>query len=123
MVAKVTSYGSFVHFRQDHERIRSWTELLAGSRFRHFLARVIERDGRPCLHRDGPSWVAFYEEVERGEALPRILSEREIENLAEEIRALPLAPACAWRAASTPPGRRSAPTRAAARPARSEGLV
>lgn len=85
VVAKVTSYGSFVHFRQDHERIRSWTELLAGSRFRHFLARVIERDGRPCLHRDGPSWVAFYEEVERGEALPRILSEAEIENLAEEV--------------------------------------
>jgi len=85
VVAKVTSYGSFVHFRQDHERILRWTERLAGTRWSDFLARVIARDGRPCLHRDGPSWVAFYEEVERGEALPRVLSEAEIENLAEEI--------------------------------------
>ena len=51
----------------------------------HFLARVVARDGRPCLHRDGPSWVAFYDEVEPGVALPRVLSEREIENLAEEM--------------------------------------
>jgi len=84
-VAKVSSYGSFVHFRQDHERIRRWSELLAGTRWSRFLARVVERGGRPCLHRDGPSWVAFYEEVERGESLPRVVSEPEIENLAEEI--------------------------------------
>jgi Ser/Thr protein kinase RdoA (MazF antagonist) len=85
VVAKVTSYGSFVHFRQDHERIQRWITLLEGTRWAHFLARVVARDGRPCLHRDGPSWVAFYDEVEPGEALPRVLSEREIENLAEEM--------------------------------------
>jgi hypothetical protein len=48
---------------------------------------VVAREGRPCLHRDGPSWVAFYEEVEAGERLPAVLSEREIENLAEEMAA------------------------------------
>ena len=85
VVAKLTSYGSFVHFRQDHERILRWTELLEGTRWSRFLARVVARDGRPCLHRDGPSWVAFYEEVEAGERLPRVLSEPEIECLAEEM--------------------------------------
>lgn len=84
-IAKVTSFGSFVHFRQDHERICRWTLCLAGTRWARFLAPVVARDGRPCLHRDGPSWVAFYEEVEAGEALPPILSEAEIENLAEEL--------------------------------------
>lgn len=85
VIAKVSSYGAFVHFRQDHERILRWTELLDGTRWARFLARIIARDGRPCLHRDGPSWVAFYEDVEPGETLPRVLSEKEIENLAEEM--------------------------------------
>ena len=85
VIAKVTSFGSFVHFRQDHERICRWIALLRGTRWARFLAPVIARDGRPCLHRDGPSWVVFYEEVEAGEPLPRVLSEREIETLAEEM--------------------------------------
>jgi Ser/Thr protein kinase RdoA (MazF antagonist) len=84
-IAKVSSFGSFVHFRQDHERMLRWITQLAGTRWARFLAPVVARDGRPCLHRDGPSWVAFYEEVESGEAMPRVLSEREIENLAEEL--------------------------------------
>lgn len=84
-IAKISSFGSFVHFRQDHERISSWIERLGGTRWARFLAPVVAREGRPCLHRDGPSWVAFYEEVERGEGLPRVLSEAEIENLADEI--------------------------------------
>jgi hypothetical protein len=85
VVAKVSSFGSFVHFRQDHERIQRWIVLLAGTRWERLLARVIERDARPALHRDGPSWVAFYEEVPRGETLPRVLSEPEIENFALEF--------------------------------------
>jgi hypothetical protein len=84
-IAKVTSFGSFVHFRQDHERICDWIERLTGTRWARFLAPVVAREGRPCLYRDGPSWVAFYEEVERGEGLPRVLSEAEIENLADEM--------------------------------------
>ena len=84
-IAKVTSFGSFVHFRQDHERICDWIERLTGTRWARFLAPVVAREGRPCLYRDGPSWVAFYEEVERGEGLPRVLSETEIENLADEM--------------------------------------
>lgn len=86
-IAKITSFGSFVHFRQDHERICRWIELLAGTRWARFLAPVVTREGRPALHRDGPSWVAFYEEVEAGEKLPAVLSERDIENLAEELAA------------------------------------
>jgi len=84
-IAKVTSFGSFVHFRQDHERISEWIERLATTRWRDFLAPVVARGGRPCLHRDGPSWVVFYEEVEAGERLPRVLSDAQVENFAEEI--------------------------------------
>lgn len=84
-IAKVTSFGSFVHFRQDHERICRWIELLRGTRWARFLAPVIARDGHPLLHRDGPSWVAFYQDVQAGEPLPRVLCDRDIENLAGEM--------------------------------------
>ena len=43
--AKVASYGSFIHFRQDPQRIARWIELLAGGRFEGFLASVLCRDG------------------------------------------------------------------------------
>jgi Ser/Thr protein kinase RdoA (MazF antagonist) len=84
-IAKVASFGSFVHFRQDHERICQWIERLGPTRWKNFLAPVVSRNGQPCLHRDGPSWVVFYEEVEAGEQLPRVLSDTDVENLAEEI--------------------------------------
>src|SRR5262245_60920988 len=39
--AKISSYGSFVHFRQDHQRIERWRTLLRATRYEHFLAPVL----------------------------------------------------------------------------------
>lgn len=86
--AKVASYGSFIHFRQDHQRIARWIELLDGGRFEGFLAPVLCRDGEVFTYQDGREWVAFYGEVARGEPLPARLEEDQIAGLARELAAL-----------------------------------
>ncbi len=87
VVAKASSYGSFVHFRQDHHRIARWIELLGPTRFAGVLAPVLGRGDEPYIHRDGPAWSAFYGEVERGELLPPILDEDDIAPLGGELAA------------------------------------
>ena len=86
--AKVASYGSFLHFRQDPQRIARWIELLAGGRFEGFLAPVLRRDGQAFTYQDGREWVAFYAEADRREPLPRRLEEGRISELALELAAL-----------------------------------
>src|SRR6186713_3104577 len=44
VIAKTSSYGSYVHFRQDHQLIQSWINLLGGTRFSRFLASVLTKD-------------------------------------------------------------------------------
>jgi Ser/Thr protein kinase RdoA (MazF antagonist) len=77
-IAKVSSYGSFVHFRQDHHRIQQWSSLLSGGGFRNFLAKVAERDGKVFTFKEGRKWVAFYHKVDFYDFLPRVLSDTEI---------------------------------------------
>ena len=91
VIAKASSYGSFAHFRQDHQRIQRWIELLRGTRWQSFLAAVLCRDGDVFIHRDGPSWVAFYGEIERREALPRVLSEEDVIEVGRELAEFHLA--------------------------------
>ena len=86
--AKRASYGSFIHFRQDHQRIDRWIELLAGGRFDGFLAPVLCREGEVFTYQDGREWVVFYGEVARRESMPRRLREGQIEQLAREVAAL-----------------------------------
>lgn len=86
-VAKVSSYGAFVYFRQDHERIHQWCRALHQTRFRGFLAGVLSRAGRPFLHRSGPAWLALYEDKRGGETLPAVLEEGDIAPLARELAA------------------------------------
>ncbi len=83
--AKVCSYGSFVHFRQDHERLRSWRQALRATPFADLLAEALCRDGRTFLFRDGALWVVFYRELPVCEPLPPVLPERDIEALASEL--------------------------------------
>ncbi len=84
-IAKASSYGSFVHFRQDHQRIHRWIELLRPTRWEGFLADVVRKDGEVFVYRDGPAWAAFYDEIERRESLPRRLPEADIAELAREL--------------------------------------
>ncbi len=85
LIAKVSSYGSFVHFRQDHELINQWSALLRGSRYRDFLARVAERDGRIFSFKQGHRWVVFYHKVDFYDFLPRVLTEAEITAFGREM--------------------------------------
>jgi hypothetical protein len=100
IIAKVSSYGSYFLFAEDHDRLYRLSDLLAPTRFSHLLARVLGRDGRAFTWYDGKLWVAFYEEIDRARSLPPVLSDEEVENLARELATLHLA--CADASASIP---------------------
>jgi hypothetical protein len=82
--AKLSSYGSYVHFRQDHARIHQWHGLLKGTRWERFLAPVLCKHGEIYTFYDHGSWVVFYEEAQRRGVLPRVLGEAQIDNLGRE---------------------------------------
>lgn len=86
VIAKVSSYGSYFLFREDHDRLQACKQLLQGTRFGNFLAGVLTKDGRVFTHYDSDDvWTVFYEEVPRGIGLPRILENDQIDVFAREI--------------------------------------
>jgi hypothetical protein len=85
---KVSSYGSYVHFRQDHARIARWIQLLAGTRFEKLLAPVLSARGQVFTYESDGTWVVFYAEIARRSATPKILRESDIVQLAQEIASL-----------------------------------
>lgn len=101
VVAKITSYGSYFLFAEDHDRLFRCCELLDGTRFAGLLARVLGKDGRAYTWYDGRRWAAFYEEVPRGAVLPRILSPEQVDRFATEMAEFHLA--CAAIAPRLPP--------------------
>jgi len=84
-IAKVSSYGSYFLFAEDHDRLFRTRTLLAGSRWANFLAEVKSVSGRPFTWYDGQCWVAFYSDVQSGTQLPRIVSTSDVEQLGKEI--------------------------------------
>ncbi len=100
-IAKVSSYGSYFLFAEDHDRLYRMSHLLRGTRFDGLLADVLGVGGRAYTWYDGTLWVAFYEEVPRRAALPPRLGGAAIENLAREIAELHMT--CASIAAGIPP--------------------
>jgi len=85
IVAKISSYGSYFLFAEDHDRLFTSTKLLKGTRWENFLAEVLSRDGHAYTWYDGQYWVAFYTDVERASQLPPILNSEQIKNLAREV--------------------------------------
>lgn len=85
IVAKVSSYGSYFLFAEDHDRLSRCSALLRHGRWAGFLADVLIVDKRPYTWYDGRCWCVFYTEVERAESLPRVLSPADISGLAGEI--------------------------------------
>lgn len=85
LVAKVSSYGSYFLFAEDHDRLARCAALLRHTRWAGFLADVLSIDKRPYTWYDGRRWCAFYGEVQRAEALPRILPPSDITGLAREL--------------------------------------
>ena len=89
VVCKVSSYGSYFLFAEDHDRLHRCARMLSTNpetnRWAPFLANVLERDGRPFTWYDGSIWAVFYEDVPRAESLPRVLSVAQVENLGREM--------------------------------------
>ncbi|HEX2676866.1 MAG TPA: hypothetical protein VHM19_09505 [Polyangiales bacterium] len=83
--AKVSSYGSYVHFRQDHVRIARFIELLAGTRYEKLLAPVLCKNGSVFTYEARGQWVVFYGEVPRRAFLPRRLFDADIDALGSEL--------------------------------------
>ncbi len=101
-IAKVSNYGSFFLFAEDHDRIHRCHALLQGGRFEHFLAdSLTTAAGRPYIWYDGEMWAVMYNEVPARDRLPRVLTQDQIDNLADEVAAFHLA--CAELAPSVPP--------------------
>lgn len=105
VVAKVSNYGSFFLFAEDHDRLHRCSELLHGSRYEGFLASVLTRDGRPYLWYDGEFWAVLYHEVPIGDRLPRVLTGAQVDNLGFEIAEFHRA--CAEVAPQVPPTSKS----------------
>jgi hypothetical protein len=85
LFAKVSSYGSYVHFRQDHARIHQWIHQLVGTRYENLLARVLLKNGEVFTYERDGVWVVFYEEAPRRGVLPRVLSSDQIDMLGREM--------------------------------------
>ena len=107
LVCKVSSYGSYFLFVEDHERLQRCATLLDGTRFAGMLADVWLQRGPAATGRiftwyDRTMWAVLYDDVPRGEPLPRVLSIGMIENLGREIAEFHLA--CTDIAPSIPGG-------------------
>ena len=91
VVSKVSSYGSYFLFVEDHEQLDRCARYLGSTRFTGMLADIWSRHGRTFTWYDQHMWAVFYDDVPRKDALPRILSTQQIANLATEIAEFHLA--------------------------------
>ncbi|MEZ4288663.1 MAG: hypothetical protein R3A47_11115 [Polyangiales bacterium] len=85
VISKISGYGSYVHFRQDHYRIHEWIHRLRGTRYASFLAKVLLKDDTVFTYRDGDRWVVFYEKTEFYDFLPPKLTDEDIDSLGREV--------------------------------------
>jgi hypothetical protein len=97
IIAKASSYGSYVHFRQDHQLIQQWIRLLGGTRFSRFLAEIVGQPGDVFTYRENGRWVVFYHKAPFYDFLPRRLTDGQIDSLARELAEFHLASAEAAR--------------------------
>lgn len=82
---KVSNYGSYFLFAEDHDRLFRCIRLLERTEFSEFLAPVLSVDDRPFTWYDGSLWVAFYSEALKADTLPAQISSEQRTCLAEEI--------------------------------------
>ncbi len=82
---KVSNYGSYFLFAEDHDRLFRCIQLLQDTEYAHFLAPVLSRHDRPFTWYDGSLWVAFYGEARRAQSLPPRLNRPQRTCLAHEI--------------------------------------
>lgn len=85
LIAKASSYGSYVHFRQDHALIVQWIRLMGGTRFSRFLAPIVLKDHEAFTYREGWWFVVFYKKAPFYDFLPKRLNEAQVTALAREM--------------------------------------
>jgi hypothetical protein len=85
VIAKASTFGSYVHFRQDHQLIQQWGRNLGGTRFSRFLAPVLEKDGKIFTSGQQKVWIVFYEKAAFYDFMPRLLDEPAIDSFAHEM--------------------------------------
>lgn len=88
LFAKVSTYGSYVHFKKDHQLIHEWENFLQNTRFERFLARVATKDGAAFSYRHGNAFVALYHKVRFYDFLPRVLTDGQVEAFGHEMACL-----------------------------------
>jgi hypothetical protein len=84
-ISKVSSYGSYFLFVEDHEQLHRCASLLHDGRFAGMLADVWCKNGRVYTWYDERQWVVFYDDVPRRDALPRVLNLEQIRQLGSEL--------------------------------------
>lgn len=88
IIAKTSSYGSYVHFRQDHVLINEWIRLLRRTRYRSLLARVLTKNDKVFTYREDNWWAAFYEKAPFYDFLPARLGDDHVLALGREMARL-----------------------------------
>ena len=88
LIAKISNFGNYQRFMEDHDLVQQWARLLKTSRFKNLLADPVGLENHVFSFEGVERWVVFYEEVHRGASLPRALTEAQIRSFAREIAAL-----------------------------------
>ncbi|MEZ4701206.1 MAG: hypothetical protein R2834_12790 [Rhodothermales bacterium] len=88
VVGKVSYFGKYEHFREDHTIINRLAKTI-GPPYTRLLARALRRNGEVFTyrHRDAEHdvWVVFYNPVRIRKRFPRRLEPAEIEQFAREM--------------------------------------
>jgi hypothetical protein len=85
VIAKTSTYGSYIHFRQDHQLIDRWNQLLQASRFASFLSPVLVKGDSVFTYRQDNAWAVFYGKAPFYDFLPRVLDDPMIDSMGREL--------------------------------------
>lgn len=87
IIAKLSSFGKYDHFKEDHRIIQSLSNNLLYP-FENFLARSLLKNNRVYIYRyrqgRTDAWVVFYNPTRIMERMPRRLDEGHIRKLAQQ---------------------------------------
>lgn len=88
LVAKLSWFGKYEHFEEDHNIINALSSALSGP-FENFLAQSLLKDGKVYTYRRQTSemdiWTVFYHPIKVDTMMPRRLAENHIVKLGEQI--------------------------------------
>lgn len=88
IIAKLSTYGQYEHFKEDHRIIHSLSNNLLYP-FENLVARSLLKNNRVYTYRyrwrKNDAWVVFYNPVRVNKRLPRRLDEEQIKVLAQQM--------------------------------------